>query len=111
MVTKKQLFKFTQRWALPIAIILLPGGFVILALKWAYGAVLIKTKLPATQANFVATSAPAHGENVFFDALLAHNLHPHVEISGACIRSRCRGRHPAAAATATIELPTQKAAA
>jgi hypothetical protein len=37
-VTQK--YKFfsatTKRWALPVAIILLPGGFAVLAIAWAY---------------------------------------------------------------------------
>ena len=37
----------TKRWAFPIAIVLLPGGFVLLAFAWCYKAVLPKRRRAA----------------------------------------------------------------
>ena len=93
---------------MPIAVILLPGGFVLLAFTWVYKVVLVSGKRPVEKP--VDTIGSPREEGAFFSILHANNLHPRSGISGACIRPGAMRRHPAAA-DADGEPSNQKVAA
>jgi hypothetical protein len=89
--------RLTMRWALPTAAILLPGGFVLLAVGWFCKRVATR---PGTAPLPPATTNPI--ESPEFMAIVRANLTTaRADAHCACIRHGAMRRLPAAASLAS----------
>ena len=86
----------TKRWAFPIAVVLLPGGFVLLAFAWFY-----KTVLPKRSAAAEAqTVEPVAAGNNFIAVMRTYSERARSELNWARQRQNAAREAPPPAAAA-----------
>jgi hypothetical protein len=107
-----RLTDFTKRWAFPAAVILLPGGFVLLAVGLACRRFLLRPALTvSTKRTAVKRAAPPASEIVltspaFLAIVRANMLHARAEDHCACIRHGAMRRRAPVSAVGPSALTT-----
>jgi hypothetical protein len=109
MGAKQKISAVTRRWALPIAVILLPGGFVLLAFTWVYKAVASSGKRSVKRC--IDTSVLPIEDGAFFSILRANSSYPPLDVSGSCLRAGAMRRQPSNLPSALADPSLEKAAA
>lgn len=88
----KKIGAVTKRWAAPIAIVLLPGGFVLLALGWMYKIWQIEKPVAPVEAAEVAERAPAGAVGRMLATATLKVRRAHAVLAADLTTRRPRGR-------------------